>query len=174
MCNSQNSTGKYLSLYSISLSSRVPLKGSLTRHLNILCRRRPQTVRRARRGQGRPRKITDTPEDQKYKSSWEPKWPPQKRPEHARRGRNSRETTAGASKRNGIRAKSQRERRNATEFARNHSGSVETKAPPHRVRRCGPQLKRLPQKRPEHASRGWNSRETTAGASKRNGIRAKL
>ena len=64
--------------------------------------------------------------------------PPQKRPEEATRGRNSRETTAGASKCNGICAKPQREHRNATEFARNHSGSVETKAPSHRrARRCG-------------------------------------
>ena len=121
----------------------------------------------------------------------------QKRPKEARRGRNSRETTAGASKRKGIRAKPRRERRNAREFARNHSGSVETKvAPhhsgsvetqgnsrettaeaskremkvaPHRVRRCGPQPKRASrrgQKRPEQARRGRNARETTAGASK--------
>ena len=90
-------------------------------------------------------------------------------PEEARRGQNTPEEA-------GIRAKPQRERRNATEFARNHSGSGETKAPRHRVRRCGPQPKRPPrrgQKRPEHARRGRNSRETTAGASKRNGIRAK-
>ena len=102
----------------------------------------------------------------------------------AKGGRNSRETTAGASKRKGIRAKPRRERRN-------HSGSVETKAPPHSVRRCGPQPKRAPteearrqrrpelnhskkgQTRPEQARRGRNSRETTAGASKRKGIRAK-
>ena len=95
------------------------------------------------------------------------KWPPQ-RSEEATRGRNSRETTAGASKCNGIRAKPQLEHRNATEFARNHSGSVETKDPSHRARRCG-----RPQKRPEEATRGRNSRETTAGASKCNGIRAK-
>ena len=64
----------------------------------------------------------------------------QKRPEQARGGQNSRETTAKASKRKGSRAKPQRERRNATEFSRNHSGSVETKVAPHRrVRRCGPQ-----------------------------------
>ena len=70
---------------------------------------------------------------------------PQKRPQQARRGRNSRETTVGASKSKGIRAKPRRERRNAREFARNHSGSMETKAPPHRVRRCGPQPKQPPQ-----------------------------
>ena len=158
--------------------------------------------------------------------------------------RNSRETTAGASKRNGtrakpqrehrnqgpvppravavgnlsspprrglkrpreagIRAKPQREHRNATEFARNHSGSIETqrnscettagaskprlrlsgaprnhsgsietKDPSHRTRRCGRQPKWPPQKRPEEATRGRNSRETTGGASKHNGIRAK-
>ena len=62
--------------------------------------------------------------------------PPQKRPEEATRGRNSRETTWGASKCNGIRAKPQREHRNATEFARNHSGSIETKAPSHRRARA--------------------------------------
>ena len=83
-------------------------------------------------------------------------------PEEATRGRNSRETTAGA---------------NATEFARNHSGSietqrnsrnhsgsVETKAPSHPAPRCGRQPKWPPQKRPEEATRGRNSRETTAGA----------
>ena len=87
------------------------------------------------------------------------------RPEEATRGRNSRETTAGASKCNGIRAKPQRQHRNATEFVvRNHSGSVET---------IGRQPKWPPQKRPEEAMRGRNSHETTAGASKRNGIRAK-
>ena len=114
--------------------------------------------------------------------------------------RKSRETTAGASKPRprptaravavgnlsdpprrglkrpreaGIRAKPQREHRNATEFARNHSGSVETKAPSHRARRCGRQPKWPLQKRPSEATRGRNSRETTARASKRNGICAK-
>ena len=100
----------------------------------------------------------------------------QKRLEHARRGQNSRETTAGASKRNGIRAKPQRDRRNATECPRNHSGSVETKAPPHRAGPSfGIRAKPAPpcrrgQKKPEQARRGRNSRETTAGGSKRNGI----
>ena len=95
----------------------------------------------------------------------------QTRPEQAKGGRNSRETTAGASKRKGIRAKPRRERR---KFAR-----IETKAPPHRVRRCGPQPRpeeaRAGQKRPECARNHsgsvetqGNSRETTAGASKRN------
>ena len=129
MCNSQNSTGKYLSLYSISLSSRVPLKGSLTRHLNILCRRRPQTVRRARRGQRRPEEASKNhrhsrgPKIQKFVGTKvaprEEARTRQERPEFARNHsgsietqRNSRETTAGASKRNGIRAKPQRERRN--------------------------------------------------------------
>ena len=98
----------------------------------------------------------------------------QKRLEQARRGRNLREITAGASKCNGIRVKPQREHRNATEFARNHSGSVETKAPSHRhARRCGRQPKWPPQKKPEEATRGRNSHENTAGASKCNGIRAK-
>ena len=67
--------------------------------------------------------------------------------------RNSRKNTAGASKRNGIRANRQRERRNQC--------------------RCGRQPKWPPQKRPEEAARGRNSSETTAGASKCNGIRAK-
>ena len=80
--------------------------------------------------------------------------------------RSSRETTAAASKRNGIRAKPMPrltgrsvavgnlsgppqkglKRPREPEFARNHSGSIEMQR---------------------------NSRETTAGASKRNGIRAK-
>ena len=101
--------------------------------------------------------------------------------------RNSRETTAGASKRNGIRAKPQRERRNATEFARNHSGSVETqrnsrettagaskrngiRAKPQRERRNATEFARNHSGSVETQR---NSRETTAGASKRNGIRAK-
>ena len=99
--------------------------------------------------------------------------PPQKMPEEATRGRNLRKTTAGASKCNGIRAKTQREHRNATEFARNHSGSVETKAPSHTARRCGRQPKWPPQERPEEATRGRTSRQTTGGASKCNGIRTK-
>ena len=110
--------------------------------------------------------------------------------EDATRGRNSRETTAGASKCNGIHAKPQREHQNATEFARNHSGSVETKAPSHRARRCGQPPKWPPQKRPEEVGiraklqrehrnateftrnhsgsikTQRNSRETTARASK--------
>ena len=94
-------------------------------------------------------------------------------PRRGCRGLNSRETTAGASKCNGICAKPQRQHRNATEFARNHSGSVETKAPSHRARRCSRQPKWPPQKRPEEATRGRNSRETTGGASKCNRIRAK-
>ena len=80
--------------------------------------------------------------------------PLQKRPEEATTGRNSCETTGGASKCNGIHAKPQREHRNATEFARNHGGSVEIKAPSHRARRCGRQPKWPPQKRPEEATRG--------------------
>ena len=52
---------------------------------------------------------------------------------------------------------------------RYHSGSVETKALPHRVRRCGRQPKWPPQKRLEEATRG----ETTAGASKRKGINSR-
>ena len=87
--------------------------------------------------------------------------------------RNSRETIVGASKRNAIRAKPQREHRNATEFVRSHSGGVETKAPSHCARRCGRQPKWPPQKKPEEATRGRNSHETPAGASKCNGIRAK-
>ena len=70
---------------------------------------------------------------------------PKRRPEFARNHsgsvetqRNSREACSG-------------ERRNATQFARIHRGSVETKAPSHRVRCCGPQPKRPPQKRPEEA-----------------------
>ena len=65
---------------------------------------------------------------------------------------------------------------------------IETKAPSHRARRCGRQPNKWPpQKRPEEATRHpefarnhsgsiemqRNSRETTAGASKRNGTRAK-
>ena len=123
---------------------------------------------------------------------WQPKWPPQKRPEEATRGRNSRETTAGASKCNGIRAKPQRQHRNATEFARNHSGSIETKRPRPTARAVG-NLSGIPRrglKRPREAgirakpqrehrnatefarNHGGsietqrNSRETTAGVSK--------
>ena len=86
----------------------------------------------------------------------------------------------------------QREHRNATElarnhsateFARNHSGSVEFKAPSHRAvgNLSGPRkgLKRpreagiraKPQR--EHRNATEFACETTAGASKRNGIRAK-
>ena len=90
---------------------------------------------------------------------------PEKRSEEATRGRNSRETTAGASKCKGIRARPQREHRNATEFTRNHSGS--------KPRLVSPASSVAPQKRPEEATRGRISRETTGGASKRNGIRAK-
>ena len=103
----------------------------------------------------------------------------QNTPEQARRGRNSRETTAGASKRNGIRAKPQRERRNATQFARNHR-SVETKAPPHRVHRCGPQpisgSPRRGQNTPEEAGiRAKPQREhrNATELSKRNALRPK-
>ena len=71
-----------------------------------------------------------------------------------------------------IRAKPQREHRNATEFARNHSGSIETQRNS-RETTAGASKPRPPQKRPEEATRGRNSRETTAGASKCNGIRAK-
>ena len=88
---------------------------------------------------------TKAPSHRARRCGRQPKWPPQKRLEEATRGRNSRETTGGASKCNGIRAKPQREHRNATEFARNHSGSVETKAPSHRrARRCGQQPIPLP------------------------------
>ena len=93
--------------------------------------------------------------------------------------RNSRETTAGASKRNGVRAKPQREHRNATEFARNHSGSIQTQRKSRETTagaskpRPRPTARPVavgnlsgPQKRPEEATRGRNSRETTAGASK--------
>ena len=104
----------------------------------------------------------------------QPKWPPQNRPEEATRGLNSRETAAGASKCNGIlRAKPQREHRNATDFARNHSGSVETKDPSHRARRCGRQPKWPPRRGLNLKTRGRNSRQATVGASKCNAIRAK-
>ena len=114
----------------------------------------------------------------------QPKWPSQKRPEEDTRGRNSYETTAGIALAVGnlsgppqIRAKPQREYRNtmefATEFARNHSGSVESKDPSRRTRRCGRQPKWPSQKRPEEDTRSLNSCETTVGASKYNGIRVK-
>ena len=85
----------------------------------------------------------------------------------------------------GIRAKPQREHRNATEFARNRSGSVETQrnsrettagASKRRPRptACAVAARNLNgpptsgQKRPkQQARRGRNSCETTAGASKR-------
>ena len=183
----------------------------------------------------------------------QPKWPPQKRPEEATRGRSSRETTAGIeTQRNscettasvetqapphrvrrcgpqpkwpppeeaqrsqkirkqalgifvcvcvtlglgksgkatvqeaGIRAKPQWERRNATEFVRNHSGSIEThwnscettagaskqRPRPTACAVAAGNLSGPPLKRPEEATRGRNSRETAEGASKRNGIRA--
>ena len=102
----------------------------------------------------------------------------------------------------GIRAKPQWGHRNATEFARIHSGNIETqwnscentagasnKAPSHRARHCGRQPISSPPrrglKRPrevgiraksqwEHRiEMQWNSCETTMGASKRNGIREK-
>ena len=83
--------------------------------------------------------------------------------------RKSHETTAGASKRNGIGTKPQRERRN--------QGPVPPRAPL-RSATSGPPRRGL--KRPEFARNHSgsiemqrNSRETTAGASKRNGIRAK-
>ena len=110
---------------------------------------------------------TKDPSHRARRCGRQPKWPPRKRPEEATRGRNSREATAGASKCNGIRAKPQREHRNATEFARNHSGSVETKDV------AVGNLSGPPKKRPEEATRDRNSCETTPGPSKCNGIRAK-
>ena len=76
----------------------------------------------------------------------QPKWTPQKKPEEARTSQKRPEFTRN---------------HNATKFVRNHSGSVETKAPSHRARRCGRQPKWPPQKRPEEATTGRNSRETT-------------
>ena len=87
-----------------------------------LCRRRPQTVRRARRGQRRPEEASKNhrhsrgPKIQKFVGTKvaprEEARTRQKRPEFARNHSGSIET--------------QRNCRNATHFARNHSGGIET------------------------------------------------
>ena len=137
-----------------------------------LCRRRPQTVRRARKGQRRPEEHRHSREQkvQKFVGGRIPLGV-KKTPTTGGFGF-ARVWNLGSKRPVASHWGLKRPQEAGTKSARNHSGSLETTAPPHRVRRCGPQPK---WPRPRRARRGSSKPEEarTHAKPQRNEIRAK-
>ena len=130
-----------------------------------LCRRRPQTVRRARKGQRRPEEHRHS-RRQKIQKFVGGRIPLGVKKTPTTGGFGFARVWNGGSKRpvaNHCRGL-KRPQEAGTEFARNHSGSLETKPPPTTCAVAARNLSGPPrrsQKRLEQARRGRNSRETT-------------